>query len=64
MGCVVKELPGLLEGPDGERPIVFLYNPEADDFVSLAGYDPDDYVSPLEIDAWERRLDMQIPRGY
>lgn len=63
MGCVLNQLPGHLEGPDGAHPIRFLYSPETDDFVSLLNYENDEWIPPSELDNWERRLGMTIPRS-
>jgi hypothetical protein len=61
MGCVLERIPGHLEGPDGAHPIRFLYSPETDDFVSLLNYEDDEYLSPSEIENWERRLGFKLP---
>ena len=63
MGCVLNEMPGHLEGPDGSHPIRYLYSPETDDFVSLLNYEDDEYVPPSELANWERRLGMEVPKG-
>jgi hypothetical protein len=62
MGCVLHELPGHLEGPDGAHPIRYLYSPETDDFVSLLHYSDDELIPSSEIENWERRLGHQLPR--
>jgi hypothetical protein len=62
MGCVLNELPGHLEGPDGEQPIRFLYSPKTDDFVSLLDYENDEYIPPSEVENWERRLGYVLPK--
>jgi hypothetical protein len=62
MGCVLNELPGHLEGPDGAHPIRYLYSPLTDDFVSLLNYENDEYLPPSEIENWERRLGYELPR--
>lgn len=56
MGCMLNELPGHLEGPDGAHPIRYLYSPLTDDFVSLLNYESDELVPPSDIEGWERRL--------
>ena len=63
MGCVLNQLPGHLEGPDGAHPVRYLYSPGADDFVSLLNYENDEWIPPTELDNWERRLGMKVPRG-
>jgi hypothetical protein len=61
-GCVLNELPGHLEGPDGAHPIRYLYSPLTDDFVSLLNYENDEFIPPSEIENWERRLGYELPR--
>jgi hypothetical protein len=61
MGCVLNELPGHLEGPDGAHPIRYLYSPLTDDFVSLLHYENDEYIPSSEIESWERRLGYHLP---
>lgn len=61
MGCVLNELPGHLEGPDGAHPIRYLYSPLTDDFVSLLNYENDELIPPSEITNWERRLGYVLP---
>ena len=63
MGCELKTLPGQLTGPDGTHPVRFLYNPENGGFVSLADLADDERLPPSEIDNWERRLGLEVPRG-
>jgi len=61
MGCVLNEVPGHLEGPEGIHPIRYLYSPETDDFVSLLNYDNDEFIPPSEVESWERRLGFKVP---
>jgi hypothetical protein len=61
MGCVLNEVPGHLERPDGIHPIRYLYSPETDDFVSLLNYDNDEFIPPSEVENWERRLGFKVP---
>jgi hypothetical protein len=60
-GCVLNQLPGHLEGPDGAQPVRYLYSPITDDFVSLLNYDNDDLIPPSEVANWERRLGFKLP---
>lgn len=60
-GCVLDTLPGHLEGPDGNHPVKYLYNPETDDFASLSNLDLDDYVPPSTYENWARRLGIPFP---
>jgi hypothetical protein len=62
MGCVLNELPGHLEGPDGAHPIRYLYSPLTDDFVSLLNYEKGEFIPASEIENWERRLGYNLPR--
>ena len=64
MGCELRETKTLLADADGNmRTIVFLYSDITDDFVSLRDYEDDERVSWIEVENWERRLGVQIPRG-
>lgn len=63
MGCVLNELPEHLEGPDGKHPVRYLYSSETNDFVSLLNYEDGELIPPSELDNWERRLGMTVPRG-
>ncbi len=63
MGCELREMPEVVAGPDGAHGIRFLYSPEADDFVSLRGMEDDERIPPSEVENWERRLGIQIPKN-
>jgi hypothetical protein len=64
MGCELRQLPGEIETPDGERMTVrFLFNAQTGGFVELIDLSDDDSVSLEEIEYWERRLSMDIPKG-
>ena len=63
MGCGVGELPGTLIGPDGPRHVRYLHSPLTDDFVSLSDLKDDQRIPPSEVDNWERRLGVIVPRG-
>ena len=64
MGCEYRELDGQLIEDDGaERRIRFLYSAETDDFVSLSDYADDERVPWSEVENWERRLGVIVPRG-
>jgi hypothetical protein len=63
MGCETLWLPGNLIEPNGdETPIRFLYNPASKVFVVLDDYDDEMRLTPSEIDYFERRLDIEIPK--
>lgn len=63
MGCVLNQPNAYLTGPDGKFAIRFLYSEETDDFVSLNNYADDEQVPPSEVENWERRLGVKIPKG-
>ncbi len=63
MGCEVRTLTGTLAGPDGAHNVRYLYNPESGGFVSLSDLADDERLPPSEIDNWERRLGLEVPRG-
>jgi hypothetical protein len=63
MGCQTLMAPKSLIEPNGDEiPIRFLYNPDAKVFVVLDEYDDDMIMTPSEIDYFERRLDIAIPK--
>jgi len=62
MGCVLGELPPSPDFSD-ERRIRYLYSPETDDFVSLSDLNDDEILPPSEVENWERRLGMVVPKG-
>jgi hypothetical protein len=64
MGCELHELSGKLHGPMGSHRVRFLYNPEADDFVSLSDLADDERIPPSEVESWERRLQLEIPKNW
>lgn len=63
MGCELGELPNPISGPDGDYRVRYLYNPETDSFISLSDLHDDDRLPPSEVDAWERRLGLVVPKG-
>lgn len=64
MGCEVHFLEGHIVGDDGEqRKVRFLYNPETEGFASLSDIDDTDHIPPAEVEGWERRLGLSIPKG-
>ena len=64
MGCVLSEPDAHVEGPDGKHPVRFLYNPETEGFASLNSYDDDERIPPSEVENWERRLGVDIPKKW
>ena len=64
MGCELRDLPGEVIAPSGESlRIRFLFNPETGVFVNLINLNDDESISLEEIEYWERRLTMEIPKG-
>jgi hypothetical protein len=64
MGCELKNLPGKIETPSGDGLVVrYLLNPETGGFVELIDLADDESVSIDEVEYWERRLTMEIPKG-
>lgn len=64
MGCEERPLPGMLVNADGtKRTVHYLFNPENNGFVSLRDYARDERIPPPEVENWERRLGMIIPKG-
>ena len=63
MGCEIRILSKTITGPDGTHQPRFLYNPETGGSVSLSDLANDEKLPPSEIDNWERRLSLEVPRG-
>jgi hypothetical protein len=63
MGCRLSELPEPLYGPHGAHRVRFLSSPDSDDFVSLSDLADDEILPPSEVENWERRLGIVIPKG-
>ncbi len=63
MGCVLNTLDQHLEGPNGAYPVRYLYSPMTNDFVSLLDYEDNEKIPPSEVENWERRLGIEIPKG-
>jgi hypothetical protein len=67
MGCTLGELPGTFYEfgrPEDYWRVRFLYSPVTDDFVSLSDLSDDDILPPSEIENWERRLGIEVPKGH
>ena len=62
MGCELHTLPDLLHDQNGSHRVRFLYNPETEGFVSLRDLEDDDTLPPSEVENWERRLEVEIPK--
>ena len=63
MGCVLSEVPNILIVDEQPNRVRYLYSPETDDFVSLRDLTNDDLLPPSEVENWERRLGITIPKG-
>jgi hypothetical protein len=64
MGCTLGTVPGRMHGPNEESwEVRYLYSPVTDDFVPLSDLDNDDILGPTEIENWERRLGIVVPKG-
>ena len=64
MGCELRTLESYLEGPEGVTELRFLFNPENQTFAALPHLEDDEVVSPDEVGALERRLEMEIPKSW
>lgn len=63
MGCELHTLQQPIVAPDGtQHEVRFLYNPDTEGFVSLRDLEDDDILPPSEVENWERRLEMTIPK--
>jgi hypothetical protein len=63
MGCEVRMMPGaIIDAASEGAPIRFLYNPAAKVFIVIDDYEDDMKMTPSEIDYFERRLDLEIPK--
>jgi hypothetical protein len=64
MGCELRVLPGEIQRPSGGSFTVrFLFNPDTNGFVEIIDLDDNEQISMEEIEYWERRLGMDIPKG-
>ena len=63
MGCMLGELPGGIADESGTWRVRYLYSPETDDFVSLSDLADDELLPPSEVENWERRLGIAVPKG-
>ena len=63
MGCSLGELPGELQDSNASWRVRYLYSPETDDFIALSNLDDDDLLPPSEVENWERRLGIIVPKG-
>jgi hypothetical protein len=63
MGCELGELEGGLTDSEGHHRVRYLFSPETKDFVSLSDLEDEDRIPPSEVENWERRLGITIPRG-
>jgi hypothetical protein len=63
MGCTLGELPQPIHGSLGTWRVRYLYSPETENFVSLSDLDDDEFISPSELESWERVLGIEIPKG-
>jgi major membrane immunogen (membrane-anchored lipoprotein) len=64
MGCELHKLEGRIKTQDADYEVRFLYSPEADDFVSLSDLADNERIPPSEIENWERRLGVEIPKNW
>lgn len=64
MGCELREPGILMTSPDGEMfDVRYLYNPQTGEYLELVGLDPSDSLPLSEVEYWERRLGMLVPKG-
>jgi hypothetical protein len=66
MGCERRQLPGSAVDDDGNEELVtYLYYPETRTLVAVVGFDSDDErMSPSEVEHYERRLGLTIPKNW
>ena len=63
MGCVPQEFPGQPVVGGAKWDIYYLGSPDGYGFVDLTGYELDERIAPSVLEAWERVLGVNIPRG-
>jgi hypothetical protein len=61
IGCEVRVAGGPMFDKSGE-PVRYLYNPEAKVFVVIDDLVDTSIMTPSEIQYYERRLDLEIPK--
>jgi hypothetical protein len=63
MGCVLTPENGVVECPDGDDFTVReLKSPETGGFTAIIDLDDNEFIPATEVDVWERRLGVVIPR--
>ena len=63
MGCECREAETTVESPDGDCfNLRYLLNPDNGNHVPLLDLSDDHAVSKWEVESWERRLDVTIPK--
>jgi hypothetical protein len=63
MGCEVNTAEGTIESMDGDCfNVRYLFNPSNQAFVPLMDLGDHQFVSKWEVESWERRLAIRIPK--
>lgn len=63
MGCVHHTAEQIVESSDGDCfGLSYLINPENNNFVPILDLAPDQFISKFEVESWERRLGITIPK--
>jgi hypothetical protein len=63
MGCEHNIAEDIVETADGDcHGLSYLVNPVTRGFVAILDLSPDHLVSETEVETWERRLGVEIPK--
>jgi hypothetical protein len=63
MGCEINTAEGTIESMDGDCfNVRYLLNPTNKAFVPLVDLGDDQHISKWEVESWERRLAITIPK--
>lgn len=62
MGCELHCMQPHIHGDNGPYTVRYLMNVETEGMVSIGAFADDDRVPISDIEYWERRLDVEIPK--
>jgi hypothetical protein len=64
MGCEIADLPHPIQSEGGEFIRVrYLLYPETGRFVPIEDLEDDEQIAAEEVEYWERRLGLEVPKG-
>lgn len=63
MGCELREAEATIHEDGDSFNFRYLIDPETKAFVPVVDLDDSDFISEGEVELWERRLGINIPKG-